>query len=148
MSVFLGRNIEGNRVAFVIAGARLLRCVLCGWYPQEDMAHGLALHTTTACLTTTWMIATNTDRISSVPTGSSTPKLENTTAPFVHRQAFPQIQHSPAMELHRPSNWPSTFSPPTQRSMPSTRAPSTVASKHSHHSPRLVLNRTARTPKS
>jgi hypothetical protein len=152
MSVLLGTNIEGNRGAFVIAGARLLQCVPCGRYLQEGEAYGLGhktLHATAACPTTTLMIATeqNTDLSSSVPTGSSIPRLESTTALFVHRQVFPQIQHSPATELHRPSNWPSTSSPPTQRSMPSTQALSTVASRHSHRSPRLALHRTPRIPR-
>jgi hypothetical protein len=115
------------------------------------MAHGLArkvLHASTRDDRFDHRDRILTDRTSSVPTGSSTPKLESTTAPSVHQQAFPQIRHSPAMESHKPSNWPSTSSPPTQRSMPSTRAPSTVASRLSRPSPRLALPRTAKTPKS
>jgi hypothetical protein len=127
-------------------------CMPFGRHLQECEAYGLAhktLHATPACPTMTSIIATeqNTDLSSSVPTGSSIPRLESTTAPFVHRQAFPQIQHSPATELHRPSNWPSTSSPPTQRSMPSTQALSTVAFRHLHRSPQLARHRTTRIPR-
>ena len=45
MSVLLGTNIEGNRGAFVIAGARSLRCVLFGRHLQEGIAYRL-LHKT------------------------------------------------------------------------------------------------------
>jgi broad specificity phosphatase PhoE len=49
MSVLLGTNIEGIRGAFVIAGARSLRCVLFGRHLQEGMAYRLVhkmLHAT------------------------------------------------------------------------------------------------------
>jgi hypothetical protein len=89
----------------------------------------------------------HTDLHSSALTGSSIPRPESTTAPFARQQASPQIQLSPAMASHRPSNWRST-SPPTQRSTQSTPVLSTAAFRLLHLSPLLALHRTATIPKS
>jgi hypothetical protein len=90
----------------------------------------------------------HTDLHSSALTGSSIPRPESTTAPFARQQASPQIQLSPAMASRRPSNWPSTSSPPTQRSTQSTQVLSTAAFRLLHPSPPLALHRTATIPKS
>jgi hypothetical protein len=58
MGVFFGSNIDCNRVAFVVAGAKLL---LCGLHSLEDMALDISrktLHATTTCPTTASIIAT------------------------------------------------------------------------------------------
>lgn len=108
--------------------------------PLQDRTYDLD-HT--ACRETILMIFD-----SSALTGSSIPKPESTTVPFVHQLASLQTQLSPAMAFGRPSNWHSTSSPPTQRSTQSTQAPSTAVSKPWHLSRLLALHRTPKTPKS